>query len=52
MLKKETNIVNEKIITFRLVFNIPSRLLVGKNPPDEIRLIAKLNDIKDLMSIK
>ena len=46
MLKKEDNIVNEKTISFKLVLIILDKLLTGKKPPDEIKVIDKLNESK------
>ena len=49
-LKKETNINNEKIINFVWLFKIDSKLLMGKKPPDDIKVIDKFNETKDLKS--
>ena len=49
-LKKETNINNEKIINFVWLFNIASKLLIGKKPPDDIKVIDKFSEINDLKS--
>ena len=50
MLKKETNINNEKIIICVWFIKIDERSLVGKNPPDEIILIDRLRELKVLIS--
>ena len=50
ILKKETSIVNEKTISLVFVLMIEDKLLTGINPPDEINVIAKLNESKDLRS--
>ena len=50
ILKKETSIVNEKMISLVFVFMIVDKLLTGIKPPDEINVIAKLNESKDLRS--
>ncbi len=52
ILKNETSIVKEKIISLILVFSMPSRLSVGKNPPDDIKVNARLKEIKDLIFTK
>ena len=50
ILKKETNIDNEKIIICVWVIKIDERLLVGKKPPEEIIVIDKFKELKDLIS--
>ena len=50
ILKKETSIVNEKTISLVFVLMIEDKLLTGIKPPDEINVIAKLNESKDLKS--
>jgi len=40
----------EKIACFVCVFNNTDKLFVGKKPPDEIMVIDKLNETKDLKS--
>ena len=50
MLKKENNINNEKMIIWVWFTKIDERSLDGKNPPDEIIVIAKLRELKDLIS--
>ena len=50
ILKKETSIVNEKTISLVFVLMIEDKLLTGIKPPDEINVIAKLNESKDLRS--
>ena len=51
-LKKENNINRENAIFFKLVFKIISRLLNGKKPPEDIIVIERLRESKDLMSTK
>ena len=51
-LKKENNINKENAIFFKLVFKIISRLLNGKKPPEDIIVIERLRESKDLMSTK
>ena len=48
-LKKEINIVNDRIISFVLVLKILSKLLEGKNPPEEIIVKAKLKELNALI---
>ena len=50
ILKKETSIVNEKTISLVFVLMIEDKLLTGIKPPDEINVIDKLNESKDLRS--
>ena len=50
MLKKDTNINKENIISLILVFTIVESVFDGKKPPDEINVIDKLNELKDLKS--
>ena len=50
ILKKETSITNEKTISLVFVLIIADKLLTGIKPPDEINVIAKLNESKDLRS--
>ena len=50
MLKNETNINNEKIIICVWLIKIDERSFVGKKPPDEIIVIDKLRELKDLIS--
>ena len=49
MLKKDVSINKEKIIIWKLLNRIFDRLLVGKNPPEEIIDMAKLNELKALI---
>ena len=51
MLKNDVSIVKEKIISFKLVLIILDKLFTGKKPPDEIKVIDKLNESKVLMLI-
>ena len=48
-LKKEINIDKDKTISFVLVFKILSKLLVGKKPPEEIIVNAKLKELNALI---
>ena len=50
ILKKEININNEKIIIWDWLVKIDERSLVGKKPPDEIIVIDKFKELKDLKS--
>ena len=50
MLKNETNINNEKITIWVWLTKIDDRSLVGKKPPDEIIVIDKFKELKDLIS--
>ena len=50
ILKKDTSIINEKTISLVFVLMIADKLLTGIKPPDEINVIAKLNESKDLRS--
>ena len=50
ILKKDTSIINEKTISLVFVLIIEDKLLTGIKPPDEINVIAKLNESKDLRS--
>ena len=47
-LKKESNISTEKIIILVWLLRIDSRLLTGKKPPDDIKVIDKFSDTNDL----
>ena len=51
-LKKETSINKDKTISLNLVLIINSKLLTGKNPPEEIKDNDKLNELKALKSEK
>ena len=51
-LKNETNIVIDNIISLNLLLIIKSKLLTGKNPPDEIKVNDKLNELNALISDK
>jgi len=48
MLKKETSINKENIISLVFEFITEDKLLIGKNPPEEINDIDKLNETNDL----
>ena len=49
ILKKEINIKTENIIIWKSFTKIDERLLTGRNPPEEIIVIAKLSELNDLM---
>ena len=49
MLKKESSINRDRIITWEFSLNIFERSLTGKNPPEEIKVKAKFNESKVLM---
>ena len=51
ILKKETSIKKENIIIWPSLIKIEERLFVGRKPPDEIIVIAKLRELKILISI-
>ena len=50
ILKKETSINNENITIWISFVKIEERLFEGKKPPDEIIVIDKLREWKDLIS--
>ena len=52
MLKKEISIKIEKTITWKSFTKINESSFTGRNPPDEIIVIAKLSELKDLIPIK
>ena len=49
ILKKEISIKRENIITRKSFIKIKERSFVGRNPPDEIIVIAKFSELNDLM---
>ena len=49
MLKKETSINKEKIIICEFCTSIVDRSFTGKNPPDEMMVIAIFNELNDLI---
>ena len=49
MLKNETSIKSEKINTWVSLTKIDESSLTGKNPPEEITVIAKLSELNDLI---
>ena len=51
-LKKDSNIIADNTISLNLVLIIVSKLFTGKNPPEEIRVNDKLNELKALKSDK
>ena len=48
ILKKEINIRNENTNVFKSVLSIKEISLNGKNPPEEINVIAKFNELNVL----
>ena len=52
MLKKETSINKEKIIICEFCTSIVDRSFAGKKPPDEIIVIARFNELNDLIPNK
>ena len=44
------SIIKAKIISLMFVFTMVDKLLIGKKPPDDINVIAKLNESKNLKS--
>ena len=52
ILKKDVSINREKTNVWELLSNIVERLSVGKKPPEEIILIAKFKELKDLILSK
>ena len=49
ILKKEINIKKENIIIWKSFIKIDESSLTGKNPPEEIIVIAKLSELNDLI---
>ena len=49
MLKKEISIKRENIIIWKSFTKIDARLFTGRNPPDEIIVIAKFSELNDLI---
>ena len=49
ILKKDISIKIEKIIIWKSFTKIDERLFEGRNPPDEIIVIAKFSELNDLM---
>ena len=49
ILKKEISIKRENIITGKSFIKIKERSFVGRNPPDEIIVIAKFSELNDLI---
>ncbi len=49
MLKKEINIKKENIITWKSFIKIDESSFTGRNPPDEIIVIAKFSELNDLI---
>ena len=48
ILKKDVNINNEVMIIWELFIKMLDKLFVGKNPPDEMMVIAKFKELKVL----
>ena len=48
MLKKEINIKKENIIIWKSFIKIDEISFTGRNPPEEIIVIAKLSELNDL----
>ena len=51
MLKNDISIRNEITMICVLFLTITDKSLIGKNPPDEIIVNAKFNELKDLIEI-
>ena len=49
ILKKEINIKKENIITWKSFVKIDESSFTGRNPPDEIIVIAKFSELNDLI---
>ena len=49
MLKKDVNISKEVIIICELFIRILDRSFDGKNPPDDIMVIARFKELNDLI---
>ena len=49
ILKKEINIKKENIIIWKSFIKIDEISLTGRNPPEEIIVIAKFNELNDLI---
>ena len=49
ILKKEINIKKENIITWKSFINIDEISFTGRNPPEEIIVIAKFSELNDLI---
>ena len=49
ILKKEINIKKENIIIWKSFIKIDERSFAGRNPPDEIIVIAKFSELNDLI---
>ena len=52
ILKKETSINREKIIICEFCISIVEISFTGKNPPDEIMVIARFKELNDLIPKK
>ena len=51
ILKKEINIKKENIIIWKSFIKIDESSLTGRNPPEEIIVIAKFSELNDLIPI-
>ena len=49
ILKKEINIKKENIITWKSFIKIDESSFTGRNPPEEIIVIAKFSELNDLI---
>ena len=49
ILKKDISIKIEKIIIWKSFTKIDERLFTGRKPPDEMMVIAKFNELNDLI---
>ena len=49
MLKKDISIKIENMIIWKSFTKIEERLFTGRNPPDETIVIAKFNELNDLI---
>ena len=49
ILKKEINIKKENIITWKSFVKIDESSFTGRNPPEEIIVIARFNELNDLI---
>ena len=49
ILKKDISIKKENTIIWKSFIKIDERLLTGKNPPEEIIVIAKFSELNDLI---
>ena len=52
MLKNGISIKRENIITWKSLIKIDERSFTGRNPPEEIIVIAKFSELNDLIPKK